>query len=205
MQVTLETARLYLRPLTTPWDLLRFHALHADPFVANAIYDGKPPSFADTCAEFKKSRADWDRYGIGLFAVFERDSASQEGRFLGQRRLGFLPESDDLELSACFHRAASGNEYAPEAGCAILDFAFTTLAAPRVLCFVRPENQRSLRSVGKMGFRQIGDRWFGDQLTRCFEVRQQDLKWNNRSKSKLCAGSLPYSKAGDDGFCRPGD
>ncbi|WP_245449924.1 GNAT family N-acetyltransferase [Rhizobium leguminosarum] len=175
MRVILETARLYLRPLTTPWDLLRFHTLHTDPFVVNAIYNGRPPSFEDTCAEFKQSRADWDTYGIGLFAVFGRDCSNGEGRFLGQSGLSLLPESDDLELSACFHQAASGSEYAPEAGCAILNFAFTTLGAARVLCFVLPDNRRFLRSVGKMGFRQIGERWFGHQLTRCFEVRQQDL------------------------------
>ncbi|ARO32671.1 GCN5-related N-acetyltransferase protein (plasmid) [Rhizobium sp. NXC14] len=190
MPVTLETARLYLRPLTTPWDLLRFHSLHTDPFVVNAIYDGKPPSFEDTWAEFKQARADWDTYGIGLFAVFGRDCSSREGRFLGQSGLTFLPESDDLEFSACFHEAASGSEYAPEAGCAILDFAFTTLGAPRVLCFVRSDNRRSLRSVGKMGFWQIGDRWFGDQLTRCFEVKQQDLDGIIAANPRFAPGSL---------------
>ncbi|WP_081163196.1 GNAT family N-acetyltransferase [Ensifer aridi] len=175
MPVILETARLYLRSLA-PGDLGRFNALHKDPFVVNAVYDGKSPSSADTCAWFKKSLADWNVCGYGPFAVFARDGNCREGRFLGQRGLGFLPDSDDLELSAYFYQAASGNEYAPEAGCAILDFAFTILGAPRVLCFVRPENQRSLRSVGKMGFRQIDDRWFGDRLRRCFEVTQQDLK-----------------------------
>ncbi|AGS25307.1 GCN5-related N-acetyltransferase protein (plasmid) [Rhizobium etli bv. mimosae str. Mim1] len=175
MPVILETARLYLRSLAAG-DLKRFHKLHEDPFVVNAVYDGKAPSFADTCDRFKKSLADWDVRGYGPFVVFARDGSCGEGRFLGQRGLGFLADSDDLELSAYFHQAASGNEYAPEAGCAILNFAFTILGAPRVLCFVRPENRRSLRSVGKMGFRQIDDRWFGDRLRHCFEVTQQDLK-----------------------------
>lgn len=174
MTVILETARLHLRPLA-PRDLPRIHALRNDPFVVNAIYDGKPVSWAKTCAQLKESLAHWDMRGYGLFAVFARDRTSREGRFLGQRGLGSLLGSDDLELSACFHQDASGNEYAPEAGCAILDFAFTTVGAPRVLCFVRPENQRSLRSVQKMGFRQIEDRGVGCQLRRCFEVTPQDL------------------------------
>ncbi|WP_286295133.1 GNAT family N-acetyltransferase [Aminobacter sp. SS-2016] len=174
MPVILKTARLVLRPMDER-DLLRLHALNNDPFVANAIYDRKASPWADTHARLKACLADWDMYGFGLFAVFTRDGNSGEGSFLGQRGLHLLSDNDDLELSACFSQAASGKEYAAEAGCAVLDFAFRALKAPRVLCFVRPENQRSLRSVGKMGFRQIEDRWFGGRLRRCFEVRQRDL------------------------------
>ncbi|MCA1371867.1 GNAT family N-acetyltransferase [Bradyrhizobium sp. BRP14] len=174
MSVILLTPRLRLRPLA-PADILRLHTLHNDPFVVNAIYDGRPPSWEDTNCWFKKALADWDRYGYGVFAVFTRSGNGREGNFLGRRGLTLLPDSDDLELSACFHQAAAGSEYAPEAGCAVLDFAFKALAAPRVLCFVRPENQRSLRSVWKMGFRQINDRWFNGQQRRCFEVTQRDL------------------------------
>ncbi|PDT33066.1 MULTISPECIES: GNAT family N-acetyltransferase [Sinorhizobium] len=195
MPVILETARLSLRSLA-PADLRRYQALHNDPFVVNAVYDGKPPSSADTCARFKKSLADWDIYGFGSFVVFARDGTGRKGRFLGQRGLSFLPDSDDLELSALFHQAASGNEYAPEAGCAILDFAFTTVGAPRVLCIVRPENQRSLRSVGKMGFRQIEDRSFGDRLWRCFEVTQQDLEGAIAANPRFAPMPLPTTIRG---------
>ncbi|RUV68582.1 N-acetyltransferase [Mesorhizobium sp. M5C.F.Cr.IN.023.01.1.1] len=174
MPLILKTARLGLRPLAVR-DLLRLHALNNDPFVVNAIYDAKAPSWADTHARLKETLADWEMYGFGLFAVFARDGNSVEGSFVGQRGLRLLPGSDDLELSACFSQAASGKEYAAEAGCAVLDFAFRALGVPRVLCFVRPENQRSLRSVRKMGFRQIDDRWFGDRLWRGFEVRPLDL------------------------------
>ncbi|TIN32326.1 MAG: GNAT family N-acetyltransferase [Mesorhizobium sp.] len=174
MPVILKTARLRLRPLAA-WDLVRLHALHNDPLVVDALYEGKPPSWADTYARLNQFLTDWKRYGFGFFAVFEHHGNSREDSFLGRRGLRLLPNSDDLELGACFHQAASGKGFGPEAGCAVLDFAFTALGAPRVLCVVRPENQRSLRAVGKMGFRQIDDRWCRGRLMRCFEVIQQDF------------------------------
>ncbi|TIL43157.1 GNAT family N-acetyltransferase [Mesorhizobium sp.] len=196
MPIILKTARLRLRPLAAK-DLLRLHALNNDPFVVNAIYDGKAPSWADTQARLNKSLADWDMCGFGPFAVFARNSDKGEGSFLGQRGLLLLPASEDLELSACFSQAASGKEYAAEAGCAVLNFAFKGLGTPRVLCFVRPENQRSLRSVGKMGFRQIGDRRFGDLLRRCFEVRPRDL--NRAIAERPDFAPIPFSQGiGDD-------
>lgn len=175
MPLVLKTARLYLRQ-ATEIDMQRFHALHTDPFVVKAVYDGKPPSWEDTYAKFKKSLAGWRTYGYGHFAVFARQKIHSGGGFLGERGLDLSADTGDLELSGFFHETASGHEYAPEAGCAILHFAFETLGAPRVLCFVRPENQRSMNSVCKMGFRQIGDRTFGGALRHCFEVRLEDLQ-----------------------------
>ncbi|MDW9782984.1 GNAT family N-acetyltransferase [Sinorhizobium meliloti] len=174
MRVILETLRLRLRPLAAG-DLMRLHDLHNDPLVVAALYEGKPPSWAETHTRLNQFLTDWSMHGFGFFAVFAHDGNSREGTFLGRRGLRFLPDSDDLELGACFYHVASGKEYGPEAGCAVLDFAFTALKASRVLCVVRPENQRSLRSVGKMGFRQIDDRWCYGRLMRCFEVTEQDL------------------------------
>jgi len=182
--VLLTTPRLRLRPITDA-DFARLHALHTDPLVVASLYNGAPPPPDDTHARLDGFLRDWAEHGFGYFAVFTKDAGPHdETAFLGRRGLRYLPGSTDLELGACFHGWASGFGFAPEAGRAVLAFAFRNLAADRVLTVVRPENHRSLRSVAKMGFRPIADRFCYGRWMKCFEVTPTAL---------AAAASLPLS------------
>lgn len=94
--------------------------------------------------------------GMGWFATFRRE----DGRFLGDVVLQPTPLDDDeaIEIGWHFRPEHWGNGYATEAASLLLDHAFATLRLPRVVAFVLPSNEASLRVIRRLGLPYIGER-----------------------------------------------
>lgn len=89
------------------------------------------------------------RLGFGLWAVERRDEAGLIG-ICGLIKREGLPEVD---LGYALLERFWGRGYAQEAAAAALAHGLGTLKLPRVLAITSPDNQRSGRLLGKLGFR----------------------------------------------------
>jgi RimJ/RimL family protein N-acetyltransferase len=97
--------------------------------------------------------ASYARHGFGLYAVVTRDSAEVAG-ICGLLRRDWLDEPD---VGFAYLPRFRGRGYAVEAARAILDDAARRLGLARVGAIVSPDNERSLRVLGKLGFRHERD------------------------------------------------
>jgi len=110
------------------------------------------------------------RYGI--WAVEDRES----GRFVG--RCGLQVHRlwpDDVELGWGIDPELWGRGYASEAATAALEHAFETVALPRVVSIVHPENIASIRVAEKLGERPYGTVYWanGDVDLTVFAVERR--------------------------------
>ncbi len=144
--VALTTPRLLLRTYRQD-DLPHFAALNADPVVVEFL-GGEPLSrtHSDEIAEWAQHCYATQRFG--LLAVERRD----DGAFLGMCGLHHQSSyPDDLEVGWRLAHRYWGQGYATEAARAWLDYAFTTLSAPRVISITDPPNVRSLAVMRRLG------------------------------------------------------
>jgi RimJ/RimL family protein N-acetyltransferase len=153
-----------LPPLTTDRLLLRQRrqadvpailAMAADPEVMRFVGDGLLPEPAEYEARVR-ARVDTDfGAGLGYWSVFARGAT---GDCLGYIVLSPVPDSDDIELSYGFRRAAWGRGFATEAARAGLDWGFGTRGLAEIVALVYPSNRRSQRVIAKLGFAPAGTR-----------------------------------------------
>lgn len=148
----IETTRLRLRRLRAS-DEPDLIALDSDPDVMR--YVGSPAGvkpLAET-VERVRQRVGTDHGPIGFWRVESRT----DGTFYGLGALLRMPTGDDIELAYRLARPAWGQGIASEAGAALLEYAFRTLALPRVVAVTYPENRASQRVLEKIGFARQGD------------------------------------------------
>jgi RimJ/RimL family protein N-acetyltransferase len=89
-----------------------------------------------------------ERRGYSFLAVTERHG----GRLVGDGGLHPLGgQGPDVELGYTLARSAWGRGYATELGRALIEYAFTTLGAPRVVAQVEPANLASRHVLEKLG------------------------------------------------------
>jgi ribosomal-protein-alanine N-acetyltransferase len=145
-----ETERLVcLRP-TLDHDV-RIVALVRDPRVARTLSPtGEPPSEYEVVANLLGKQAHWDRYGFGLWAVFDRAS----GAFLGRGGLQHtaVTGSDEVEVGWAIVPERWGEGLATELALASVDAGFETLALGHLIAYTRPDNVASRRVMEKAGF-----------------------------------------------------
>lgn len=171
--IHLETERLVLTPIVRAHER-EIHELHTDRLVVHSLFNGIPPSMADTKEKTKMYDTQWKREGFGFFAVFLKVSESGDRKFVGRSGLRHLDKTAEIEHGSCFSGAASGKGISPEAGRAVVRFGFEELGFMRIVAVIRPENQRSLRSIHKKYFRYRGDRWHYGRVMKYFETTPED-------------------------------
>ena len=156
--VTLETARLDLRPLT-PADALDLFALKSDAEVQR--YGSHPPW---TRLEQATAWLERDRQGMAdgqhvQFAIVRRE----DGAMVGSCTLYDLDaQCRCAEVGYALLPSAWGRGYANEAVTALLDFGFDRLALNRVAADIDPRNTPSARALERLGFTREGhlrERW----------------------------------------------
>lgn len=94
-------------------------------------------------------------YGFGLWAVCLKDTGALIGRCGLQ--VVFIGEQGEYELGYMISGKYEGKGYASEAARAILDYAFETLEAPRVVVQIHKANERSVRFAKHLGFKKLED------------------------------------------------
>lgn len=95
--------------------------------------------------------------GWGLWAVERRNDGICLG-FTGLWDVDFAsPIEGDIEIGWRLARHAWGAGYATEAARAVLDFAWTTTALPRIVSMTVPANIRSIRVMERLGLTRRPD------------------------------------------------
>jgi RimJ/RimL family protein N-acetyltransferase len=155
MAITLETARLVLRPLGRG-DLADLVALDRDPEVMR--YVGSPAGVKSPAETEQRARTRieeserGDHEPLGFWRVERRD----DGIFLGVAALLRMPEDGDVEVAYRLVRAAWGRGIATEAAGALIAHGLRTLGLPRLVAVTYPENRASQRVLDKLGFERRG-------------------------------------------------
>ncbi|ALN55446.1 acetyltransferase, including N-acetylases of ribosomal protein [Lysobacter enzymogenes] len=96
--------------------------------------------------------ASYARHGFGLWRVELREGGEPIG-LCGLLRRDTLPDPD---LGYAFLQRHWQRGYAVEAGEAVLRYAGATLALPRVLAIVNPDNASSIKVLERLGMRAQG-------------------------------------------------
>ena len=150
----LETERLIIRNWQADdWRLLRPMSL--DPEVTRYIGHYQPWSEEET-RQFVASRmADYEQYGRTMWPLILKETGAFIG-YCGFLRRVYGEYEGEIEIGYALAKDAWGRGLAAEAGARILQYGFETLGFERIIASARPENDRSVRVMAKMGMRSIG-------------------------------------------------
>jgi RimJ/RimL family protein N-acetyltransferase len=154
----LETDRLIIRPWT-PEDRAAFAALTHDPAVMQYVHGGLPYTEDEVDEWFGRQARQVDQHDLCMGAVIEKASGDIIG-IAGTQPLG---TTGDLEIGWIFRRGSWGRGYATEAGGAAMAHVLGTLARPRVVAIIDPDNDPSKRVAARLGM-QYEARYTGAQL-----------------------------------------
>jgi RimJ/RimL family protein N-acetyltransferase len=152
--VLLETARLVLRRFTAG-DVDLLVDLDGDPEVMRFVTGGLPTSRTQIEREVLPAFLSFhDRGdGYGFWAAVAKDSAEFVGWFHLRPAPGAPP--DEPELGYRLRRAAWGRGLATEGARALIDHAFTTLGARRVVAETMAVHVASRRVMEHAGMRLV--------------------------------------------------
>ena len=160
----LETDRIRLAELGEADDAFVLALLNSPGFLAN-IGDRGVRTLADARRYICEGPAtSYREHGFGLWKVTRR----QDGLAVG---MSGLIKRDSLEfpdLGYAFLPEHAGMGYATEAGAAVIALGFNAKGLARILAIVRPDNDASLRVLGKLGMTDRGIGQFDHQVLRVF-------------------------------------
>ena len=149
-----QTERLSLRPLVRD-DIDALVRMYGDPDVMRHIRDGSVADEASRRASLEESMSKQHPPGLGVWGVVSRDRRDD---LLGWVCLVPLPDSDLIEIGWRFRRDAWGRGYATEAARELLRYGFETLELGEIVAVLKPDNERSVRVVEKLGMTADGMR-----------------------------------------------
>ena len=150
-KVTLESARLRLRPRSTA-DVEPCVAMDCDPAVHRFIYpDGVPDPEAHGRRLRTRIAEGWPRTG-GIWVVEWRHDPG----FLGWCGLFPLEDSGLIEIGYRYIQAAWGQGVGTEATLAVLDHGFRVLELDPIVAVTHPENRASQQVLEKIGLNARG-------------------------------------------------
>lgn len=156
----LVTPRLVLRAPRTGdvveirW-IMRANHEHLRPWNPAPPPGEDPSSITEVSKTVLRQRRDW-KHGSGyVFMVADRESPA---RFIGKIALSGIMRGAmyGAYLGYWMSGDRQGKGLATEAIIAVLDFAFGPAGLHRVQAAIMPRNERSLRVIGKLGFRREG-------------------------------------------------
>jgi RimJ/RimL family protein N-acetyltransferase len=113
---------------------------------------------------------DLDPCSFGWFAAFRRG----DGDFVGGALLQPLPGTDEIEIGYHLVPQHWGRGYATEAAAAVLDHGFRDMRHERIVAVILPDNERSLRVIGRLGLPYIEERIHTGHRVRFFALSRSD-------------------------------
>jgi RimJ/RimL family protein N-acetyltransferase len=147
--MVLETDRLQLRRLSLDDAEFILRLLNEPSFIQN-IGDRGVRTIDDAGAYILKGPiASYEKFGFGLWIV-ETKSAGLPVGICGLLKRDVL---EDVDVGYALLPEFCSQGYAFESASAVMSYAREKLGAKRVLAVVNADNQRSIRLLGKMGFR----------------------------------------------------
>ncbi|HKR63471.1 MAG TPA: GNAT family N-acetyltransferase [Thermoanaerobaculia bacterium] len=155
----LETDRLLIRPWQPDTDRDAFRTLMSDPNVTRYIHNGEPFTEQEIDDWFARQARQIAEFDLCMGAATEKSTNSVVG-IAGIQPLG---TTSDLELGWIFSPHTWGRGYATEAGTRMMAHVFDTLARPRAVAIIDPDNEPSKRVAARLGM-QYESRYTGAQL-----------------------------------------
>jgi len=144
-----RTARLRLRRLDTGDAAFMFELVNDRSWIDN-IGERSVRTLNDARRYIEDTAiAMYERLGFGLYAV----DLGETGETIGICGLVKREGLDDVDLGFAFLPRFWGAGYALEASGAVLAHATEALGCRRIVAIVSPHNGRSIRLLGKLGFR----------------------------------------------------
>ena len=147
----IANARLVLRAFRGE-DLEAFAAMSADAAVMRYIGNGETVDRNTAWRTMAGFNGHWMLRGFGMWAL-ERKF---DGEFIGRAGLHDPPYWPNLEAGSALASTAWGQGYAREAAAAVLAFAHRELPPQRLVSYIRPGNERSVRVALTLGARHDG-------------------------------------------------
>lgn len=147
--ITLETERLYLRPLTLD-DLDDVHRMHSDPETVRYA-SGRVKSREESLEWLERAVDSYETIGHGFWAL----ELKRSGDYVGHAGLlaQVVDDVAETEIAYWIARHQWGVGLATEAAIASRDHGFHTLGRRRLISIIHPENQASRRVAEKVGLR----------------------------------------------------
>ncbi len=142
----LETDRLLLRPWEEA-DRAAFTRLMSDPEVTRHLNGGRPFSDDDIEGFYVRQARNLASHGVCMAGIVEKTS----GAIVGLGGVQPLGTTNDLEIGWIFARDRWGRGYATELGAAAMHHILVTLARPRAVAIIAPENEPSKRVAARLG------------------------------------------------------
>jgi [ribosomal protein S5]-alanine N-acetyltransferase len=164
----IQTARLTLRPLTLA-DVDAILAIIGDP-IAMQFY---PRTFTrkDAVEWVERNQRRYENEGCGILAMALKGTVELIGDCGIVRQT--VEEEPMLEVGYHLRRDQWGHGYATEAARACMDYAFSELAAVKVVSLIRPENTPSRRVAERNGM-QVERQVMHDGLPHLLYVMKRE-------------------------------
>lgn len=155
---TLETPRLLIRPWTED-DRAAFCEFMCDVEVMEYLNNRTPFTDQQVDEWLARQGRQLAEFGVCMGAIIEKET----NRLIGIAGTQPLGTTGDLEIGWILRRDAWGRGYATEAGEAAMRYVLETLARPRVVAIIHPDNEPSKRVAERLGM-QYEARYTGAQL-----------------------------------------
>jgi RimJ/RimL family protein N-acetyltransferase len=145
----LRTERLLIRPWR-PDELDTYHRLRGDPGVVRYLYD-EPLDLEGARVKLASLRSELSEPGHWINVAVE---VGASGEIAGDVGIGWVSDvHGQADIGYTFLPEHRGHGYATEAGAAMVDLAFTGLAAHRVCGRLDARNTDSARVLERLGMR----------------------------------------------------
>ena len=155
MQIFVETPRLILREIVES-DVDGFFELDSDPEVHRFLGNRTVQSKEESMAVIKFVRQQYIDFGIGRWAVIEK----QSGSFIGWCGIKFVTEevnnhTNYYDLGYRLIRKHWGKGYATESATICVKYAFDKLRLNQLFAAAHTENVLSNRILVNLGFKKV--------------------------------------------------
>ena len=178
LALPLRTARLVLRPFTAE-DRDPLYAFHSDPEAVRFV--PYPPRTREQVADVLRRKAantELRQEGDLLELAVQAGDQTLIGDVLLALR---SVEHQTLEVGYIFAPTAGGQGYATEAVRALVDLAFSSVGARRVIARVDDRNRRSAALLERLGFRLeahlVENEWFKGELSSELDYAVLSREW----------------------------
>lgn len=150
MRFPLVGPRVELRPFALS-DVAAAHRVYSDARVMRWVGAGPVHRLEQTEAMVRQYIDHQNRHGFSFWVVTER----QSGRLIGDS--GLYTRDVEIELGYTLAHEYWGKGYGSEAATICIESAFANLGAREVVALIRPENERSIALVARLGFAPDGE------------------------------------------------
>lgn len=177
MEFNLETKRLILRELR-PEDAAGIFELDADPLVHQFLGNEPIRTMAEAAAVIGLIQAQYERFGIGRWAMIEKRS----GHFIGWSGLKFMEDDESghtnyFDVGYRIIPRYWGKGYATESAKEALRYGFEQLQLSEIIGTVNELNLASKRVLEKCGLR-FGEHYVWKQRIPCEWLSIKKEEWD---------------------------